>query len=153
MSEQMTDSFEWNKKEYIFIGASDVYKLFDPEEYGLKPTAPHTACWKGFIIHFAVRKGQLYLDKLEVNCANGIYPVINRVKAKDKTKGSSFHVYNKLKMPLRYTGTIMIGKNLFAGSRNRTFFGRYSYDYIYELEFEKGILLDFKETSNTYHRF
>ena len=79
--------------------------------------------------------------------------MINRVKAKDKTKESSFHVYNKLKMPLRYTGTIMIGKNLFAGSRNRTFFGRYSYDYIYELEFEKGILLDFKETSNTYHRF
>ena len=31
----------------------------------------------------------------------------------------------------------MIGKNLFAGSRNRTFFGRYSYDYIYELELNK----------------
>lgn len=153
MSEQMPDLFKWNKKEYIFIGASDIYTLFDPKRYGLEPEAPYTACWKGFIIYFSVRKEQLYIDKLEVHCDNGIYPKINGVKAKDKTRFRNFHVYNKLNIPLKYTGTIIIGEHLNERFRNRAFTGPHSYDITYELKFEEGILLDFKETSGTYDGF
>lgn len=150
MSSQMTDPFKWNRKEYVFIGASDVYSLFDPEKYGLKPEAPHTACWKGFVIHFSVKNDQLYVDKLEVYCDNGIYPVINDVKPKDRTRFSGFYVYNGLKMPLKYTGSIIIGKHLKERFQNSAFTGPYSYDITYQLEFTEGILSDYKETSGTH---
>lgn len=38
----------------------------------------------------------MYVDKLEVYCDNGIYPVINGVKPKDRTRFSGFYVYNGL---------------------------------------------------------
>lgn len=150
MSQQMTDSFNWDREEYIFIAASDVYGLFDPEKFGLKPEAPHTACWKGFLIHFSVKSNQLYIEKLEVNCQDGVYPLINGVEAVDKSKGGDFHVYNKLKMPVAYTGTIIIGKHLNKRFLGRAFTGSHSYDETYELEFEQGILINSKETSGTY---
>ncbi|ADL53675.1 hypothetical protein [Clostridium cellulovorans] len=150
MSQQMTDPFDWNKKEYIFIAASDVYELFDPEKFGLKPEAPHTACWKGFIIHFSVKQSQLFIDKLEVNCEDDVYPSINGVEAVDKSRWGDFHVYNKLKMPVTYTGTIIIGKHLNKSFLGRAFTGPHSYDETYELEFEQGILIGSKETSGTY---
>lgn len=152
MSEQMMDPFKWNKKEYVFLAARNVYALFDPEKYGLEPDAPHTACYKGFIVHFSVRKNQLYLDKLEVNCDNGIYPVINGVKAKKKWHGD-FRIYHKLKMPLMYTGTIIIGQHFNEHFEERAFIGPHCYDITYELEFKEGMLLNYKETSGIYHGF
>lgn len=151
MSQQMADPFVWNQGEYVFLGASNVYDLFDPEAYGLKPEAPHTACWKGFIVHFLLKKNQLFIDKLEVNCENDEYPDINGVVAKKSILSDSFHVYSKLKMPVKYTGTVIVGKELKERFFGRAFTGPHSYATTYELEFEEGVLLDYKETSGIYH--
>lgn len=61
MTAQMKDPFIWNQKKWTFIGADDVYSLFDPQKYGLTPTMANTACYKGFIIQFAVIDNSLFL--------------------------------------------------------------------------------------------
>ena len=77
MSEQIADSFIWKNQRWDFIGAEDIYTLFDPEEFGLSPDSPNTACWKGFIIQFKVVDDELILDELLVYCKSNIYPPIN----------------------------------------------------------------------------
>ncbi len=103
MSQQVTDPFIWEGDEWIFIGADNVYDLFDPEAFGLKPEAPHTACWKGFVVTFETKAGELYLKKLLVNTEDDVYPDINGVKAIDGKM--DFHAYNDLdiKLNLNYS--------------------------------------------------
>ena len=70
------DSFILQDEEWVFIGAQDVYSLFDPGKFGLSPDAPNTACWKGFIIQFKVVNDELMLDELLVYCKNETYGFI-----------------------------------------------------------------------------
>ena len=52
MTMQVPDPFIWKKKKYTFIGADNVYELFDPEKFGFDPEEISTACWKGFVVFF-----------------------------------------------------------------------------------------------------
>ena len=147
ISQQITDPFVWETEEYVFLRASNVYKLFDPADYGLKPTPPNTACWKGFVVHFLVKNKQLYVEKLKVHCEDGMYPAINGIEA---TYYGGFHEYNELNMPVTYTGKIIIGNQMDEGFYGRAFTGPHSYRRTYELVFRKGILKRYKETSGRY---
>lgn len=154
MSEQMKDSFKWNKKEYVFIAADNVYELFDPKKYGLVPESPHSACWKGFIICFSVRNDQLYIDRLDIKCKDDQYPLINGVNARrNLIYKKFFHSYNKLRMPVKYTGKITIGRKLDEYYKEREFIGPYAYNQTYELEFQKGVLISAIDTTGTYQGF
>ena len=44
MTMQVQDSFIWKKKEYKFVGADDIYPLFDPAKFGFDPEEVNTAC-------------------------------------------------------------------------------------------------------------
>ena len=37
MTMQVPDSFIWKKKEYKFLGADNIYQLFNPEKFGFNP--------------------------------------------------------------------------------------------------------------------
>lgn len=108
MSEQVTDPFIWNDEEWVFLGADNVYSLFDPKKYGLSPDPPSTACWKGFIVQFEVKDGFLFFDRLEVYCEDEIYPETNGIKSVNGKDG--MREYNKIGLKLRYSGTIIVGK-------------------------------------------
>ena len=108
MSQQITDPFLWEGEEWTFLGADNVYDLFDPEAFGLKPEEPHTACWKGFVVTFSTESQVLYLKSLIVNTEDGVYPDINGVKA--KADGMGFHAYKNLNIKLDYSGTIIVGQ-------------------------------------------
>ena len=151
MSEQMKDPFIWEGEEWTFVGADHVYDLFDPEGFGLKPKAPHTACWKGFVVTFSIKSGELYLESLRVHTEDDVYPDINGVKA--KADGRSFHAYKKLHMKLKYSGTIIVGQEFKEEFHHRAFTGPHSYSKTVELKFEEGILVDSKDTSGTYIGF
>lgn len=151
MSQQITDPFIWEGEEWTFLGADNVYDLFDPEAFGLKPEAPHTACWKGFVVTFGVEASELYLKSLLVNTEDDVYPDINGVQA--KAEDMSFHGYKDLNIKLSYSGTITVGQEFKKEFIGRAFTGPHSYSKTYELEFEEGILLDSKDTSGTYFGF
>ena len=108
MSQQVIDPFIWEGDEWIFLGADNVYDLFNPEAFGLKPEAPHTACWKGFVVTFETESSELYLKELLVNTEDDVYPDINGIKAIDDKM--SFHAYKDLDIKLNQSGTIIVGR-------------------------------------------
>ena len=139
----MTDPFIWEKGEWVFLGADDIYSLFDPKTFGLSPDAPATCCWKGFVVQFSVRKKPLYLDEVSVYCKNGIYPPINGTEA-DAPDELRMRTYRNLHMELNYSGHIVIGKQLKPGFFSRAFTGPHSYERISELTFENGTLVHYE---------
>ncbi len=149
MTSQLKDPFYWKGMEYDFTGATDIYALFDPETYGLHPDGFSTACYKGFIITFSVRSNQLYIDQLDVYCPDDYYPVINGVKATDDGEMSCYR-YHNLNIASDYTGRIFISKNMKAEYLNRAFTGPHSYNTNYELDFEKGKLVYYRNTTGAY---
>lgn len=156
MSQQLPDPFVVDSKTYIFVSAEDIYTLFDPKKYGLNPTSPHTACWKGFVIHFCVKDKMLYISKLEVNCDDNNYPDINGVAAKQGEKDgelSYFHVYENLDMFAQYTGKIVLGTRLDALHAGSAFTGPHSYEQTYDLMFNDGKLIYFEESTGKYSGF
>ncbi|MBR4749060.1 MAG: hypothetical protein IK083_05770 [Abditibacteriota bacterium] len=149
MTMQRADPFRWKGKNYVFLGADDVYSLFDPEKYGLElGEARCSCCWKGFNISFSVRRNRLFICSLDVCCAEDKYPVINGVTAKENSMGC--HEYKGLDIPTEYTGKIVIGDELDPAFEGRAFIGPHSYNKTWELVFENGILKDSKETSGSY---
>ena len=153
MTAQITDPFFWEGEEYVFSGADDVYSLFDPEKYGLHPSAFCTACWKGFVITFGVRDEQLYIDQLDVFCEDDNYPVINGVEASDDGMIGT-HCYRDLNMASRYTGTITISSGMKKDAIRRAFTdGPGFYKKNYELDFKRGKLVAYRETTGQYSRF
>ena len=152
MTKQVTDPFVWKDEEYVFNGADNVYSLFDPEALGLHPEAPTTACWKGFVIFFIVKDDRLFVDQLDVFCPDNAYPTINGVEA--KAGGiMGMRRYEHLDMPCDYTGTIVISKNLKEGYEHRAFTGPHSYQTSFDLDFENGKLVSYRETTGNYSGF
>ena len=151
MSEQVKDPFIWNNKKWDFIGAENVYSLFNPERFGLSPDSHNTACHKGFIIQFKVVDDELILDELLVYCKNNIYPPINDVFPVEGDM--RMKLYKNINLKLEYSGVIMIGTNMLPEYYGRAFTGAHSYEKVYELSFEEGILLESKDTSGSYMGF
>lgn len=149
MPTQIVDSFRWNHEDWALAEASDVYALFSPVAYGLRPTAPYAACQKGFVVHLAVRDGHLYLTSLQVYCADGVYPPINGAEAIPGDSGMM--LYDGIDVALPYTGRIIVGRDPLPQFQGRTFLSPRSYAVTYELSFSDGTLADVRETSAKRH--
>ena len=143
MSEQMTDPFLWQGREFVFLEASDVDELFLPENHGLEPEAPHTGCWKGFVVQFSLRDGQLFLDTLWVNDKNKRYPRINGKKARLCWREREFHVYPRLNLKLDYTGSVLVGRGRLEDAEERAFVGAAFYEDVWKLTFSHGKLMKY----------
>ena len=149
MSAQLENHLYWKFKSYTFICAKDIYTLFDPEIYNLKPDPIESCCWDGFVISFRIKKKQLYIKSLDINCENDDYPLINGIPPV-KTWYSNYHLYKNLNIPLTYTGKIVIGKHLKKTFQDHAFTNPHSYKITYELSFKNGILINSVETSSSY---
>ena len=147
MTQQRPDIFLWENKEWAFTGASDIYSLFDPAAFGLKPYSNCSNCWKGFLVGFALRDGELYLDWLRVNQKDDDYPVINGIEA---VQDDYFHIYRNLNLRLRYTGTMVIGREFDEWFAGRSTVGPYLYKIKYDLRFEDGVLQEAGDTTGSY---
>lgn len=65
MTAQTPDRLLFNGYEFHIVEASET--MFDPITHGFQPVSPHTACWRGYILHFAIANRHLLLRTLEVN--------------------------------------------------------------------------------------
>ena len=152
MTMQAKDPFLWNGERYDLIRAEEIYHLFDPKDYGLNPSCIITCCYKGFIVGFSVKENCLLLDFIEVHCDEGGYPPINGVEAQYKD-GELFHRYENIALMLDYSGVIVIGRDLGDRYKTRAYIGPHSYNVVYELYFENGVLKEAEETSGSYTGF
>ena len=159
MTVQIEDSFVWKKKQYYFENAKDYnsVRLFEPKDYGFVPVAPHTACWKGFVLYFKINEeDELLIDALEINDANNYYPEINNISATyAENIDMVFHIYNNLNLKLsNYSGEIYINSERFI-VRLRNKDDKIKNERI-KLIIENGKLIDFylydgeKEISNEF---
>ena len=153
MTMQVPDSFIWKNKEYKFVGADNIYQLFDPAKFGFVPEEIDTAWWKGFVIYFIVNENdELILNRLDIHDRNDNYPQINGVEGYKDRYG--YHIYKNINLPLNnYSGTIIIADDLKKRFIGRAFIGPHSYNTTYELEIKDGKVIEYKETSGIYKGF
>lgn len=149
MSVQAKDPFIWDGNEYIFVGAENVYSLFDPDKFNLKLNFNFTGCWKGFVICFKLENNQLYLHELHVLFSGDQKPTINGVRA-TQAEDDLFSTYHDINLPLTYTGTVTIGDKLLPRFYTRAFTGPHSYEHTFELTFKDGILQNYRESTGEY---
>ena len=169
MSQQVDDNFIYNDKEYILMALEYPKKFLDLKKFKLKPIEMSTACWRGFVITFAVKNNQLIVDQIltnnqtytkshkrktiVINEINGVFPEIIEPKGLiDVFNEYRILHYNNLNYTLNYTGAIIIVKDFI----NKYITGPYAflsispfcYKEIIKLNFMNGILTNTKDLSN-----
>lgn len=139
MTAQAPDTYLYNGQEYNIVAMTSPID-FNPEEFGFRPVAPTTACWRGYICEYTVTDEELYLSKLRIFCDNNPYPVFEDVSpVKDKVKYSPFMVYDHLHHNIDYTGSIVVGSRFLEQYYIHMGFQRaWAYENVYELKLEHG---------------
>jgi len=115
---QIDDDVLYRGEVYSLV-ASDGEPLFEPEAHGFRPVSSSTACWRGYVCHYAIVKDAFVLDRLEINHAEGtedapipaIPPLLNgRRASKPRRKYAFFeHEYKRLGMSIPFTGKLLLG--------------------------------------------
>lgn len=81
--------------------------LYDPVASGLRPTAIHTACWRGFIATYLICAGRFVLHDLEINDGDQVFPLISGVQAGPADE--QVRTYRGVDLPIPFSGTLLIG--------------------------------------------
>lgn len=164
MTAQRSDCYRHKRKEYSLVAITGDLR-FNPREYGLKPVAICTACWRGYWCEFEVKASGLVLKNLYINTKDGEYPDICGVKVspieycdciqlrcvdgewiEEQTK-SEKHMghreYKNINIPIDFTGKILLGNNFLSKYYIHMGFQRaYAYKELKEFVFEQGILVE-----------
>ena len=153
MTAQVSDGFVYNEKSYGISAIEDVElfsKHFNIKSFGLKPTSPDTACWRGYVAEFAIKNSMLVLNTLETNNGNdknNIIPEINgRTPKIDKPEGLVDGrldyrklMYTDIDFPILYTGGILITDGfLMEYYVHMGFQSPFAYETVIELIFKEG---------------
>lgn len=113
MTAQIPDTVIYNGEEFKLVGING-NKLFQPEEYRLKPIMASTACYNGYLLIFKCEKNEFLLDKLFIRTLEKPVP-INGKKAKKYAEEmfSHFfsHQYTDLHLKVHFTGSIVIARD------------------------------------------
>jgi hypothetical protein len=152
MTAQMGDVFVYRGENFELAGISEG-ELFDPSILGLEPVGVCSACWRGYVAHFAVAHFRLVLDALDINlydkgagprefkrlagpAINGVSPI--ELSGKMKLFNNR---YERLDYHLEYTGGLLLAdgfiRELYV---HMGFHPAWKYERVLELIFEGGVL-------------
>ncbi|MDO4837648.1 MAG: hypothetical protein Q4B32_04570 [Clostridia bacterium] len=142
MTAQIADEYKVSGKKYEIIAMSAPV-TFDPSDYGFHPTAPHTACWRGYWCDYKVTSKQLMLDKLHIYCGDDCYPVFRGVTPQnDPVGGGSMKLYKGLNQLVDYDGSLVLGRGFINRYYIHMGFQRaWAYEEVKELVFEHGMVV------------
>jgi hypothetical protein len=130
MTAQIHDKFIYKRAEYCISALEfpdaciDIYSLL-----GFVPRSITTACWRGYVATYALKKGMLVLKKLYTNNGNNIENEIPRINNKlpeisirkgliDEFKNTlRDFTYKNIDLKIQYTGSIVITRDFFIGKR------------------------------------
>lgn len=119
MTAQAHDQVLLEGVEFSLVGVSGG-PLFEPTEHGIQPDAGAcSACWRGFVCHYAVAEARFILDGLTlwVGMCDGPFPRKPQVppplagrlpKATDYT--GRHLIYDGLGMPIPFSGGLLLGE-------------------------------------------
>ncbi len=138
MTGQIPDTYRYNGRKYSIIALTSPID-FNPEDYGFRPKAPTTACWRGYVCEYEITDDQLYLSRFDVYCGDDPYPVFDGVSP---VKGRDFRhmmVYRNLHHVIDYDGSIVVGTGFLSKYYIHMGFQRaWAYRNVYELVFQHG---------------
>jgi hypothetical protein len=149
MTAQVPDTCIYRGEAHSLCAFSDG-EPFDPKAHGYRPVGTSTACYRGYICQYEVRKDQLFLRKLYINhqennlpvSAKKAPPLLNGIiprPAKNRFVGGwEFH---DIGMPILYTGGLALGAAFVrAPLVHMRLHPAWKYERVHELVFEEGIL-------------
>ena len=155
MTGQIPDNLIYNKSSYSIVGLKGE-GLPSPFDFGLEPTSPHTANWRGFIMTYKIAENRLIVQEMNVT-VKGLKekpPLINNVNPETKKEGLIHLAYKSLKLKTQFTGKILIA-NDFINSMyvHMGFQSPISFEKVIELKISDGNLIevtDFSEIMKKY---
>jgi len=150
MTAQIDDILVLRGRRHSIAGQSSP-RLFDPASLGLQPSAPTTACWRGYQAVFGLEGNRLILETLHVNLdpdAGGTGlppgPPINGVRP-TQTEGEHdwfSHHYTGVGLPVGYSGGLLVAEGFIRELYiHNGILPAWKYRHVIELLFEGGMLV------------
>ncbi len=138
MTAQIPDTYIFEKKKYEFIAISEPIG-FDPRDYGLKPNAPSTACWRGYWCEYGIKQSGLILEQFLIYNADGDYPPFNDIEPSLNERDATYRVHLKID----FTGKIVIGRGFINKYYVHGGFQRaWAFKEVKEIVFDKGNVIE-----------
>ena len=78
MTAQILDIFIFRGCEFVLVGFAGGH-LVEPEDFGMEPDTPYTACWRGFYATYEIIDGEIFLKEMMLREKNGNYKPINHL--------------------------------------------------------------------------
>jgi hypothetical protein len=107
MTGQIPDFILYDNEEYDLVGFRGE-GLLTPQDFGLTPKSPHTACWRGFVMYYECRENRLLLHAMDVHTNTA--PVINGVKATDGGNSSFNYHYEGIDVDVPFSGSLVLAR-------------------------------------------
>jgi hypothetical protein len=161
MTAQIPDRFKYRGKDYSLAEQRGT-GLFNPKAHRMKLTAPHTACWRGFVAHYEVRNDQLRLNALclwsdQVETLPlllyGAPLHLREGEVVDPLYGSYDGAYENCPEPVLYTGSLLLADGFISELyEHMGFHPAWKYREVQELHFRQGALVKVRDLSEDMRR-
>ncbi len=143
MTAQQPDRAFYAGQEYSIIGTSGE-GLVVPQQFGLKPVALTTACWRGFVCTYRVDE-DLVLQELEVHTETGDVPRINGVVPRVEVP---YIFYENLDLPVELTGQLRLASGFISEFYVHMGFQKASaFETVIDMTFDSGKLTEMQDRS------
>jgi hypothetical protein len=107
-----------------------------------------TACYRGFICHYAVIDDRLVLQSLEIGLADGPLDLTN--VSPDQNGHAGSWRYRGLSIPVEFTGRLLVAKDVMDGAPylHMGFWPAWMFTDVRELGFDRGRLMSAVDRSD-----
>ncbi len=140
MTAQAPDQFFYKEKRFDLAGIKG-NGLFTPKDFKIEIRSASTACWRGYIMRYALIGTELILDGFWVNTKDENPPKINGLlPRKDHELKSLFkYEYTNLNLKIPFTGSIWVAKDFIESQYvHMGFQDQSAYGTVLRFDFENG---------------
>lgn len=136
-------------RERLIYNGEEYYLATEPlapylVSHKIRFTAPHTACWRGYIGSWLIEDNKLYLVDLEANISDG-----DRKFGEDKEVGLDYLFPGKTKVFADwYSGVMRIPHGKMMKYVHQGYASLYEKELF--LRFESGVLVSYREEDNAH---
>lgn len=151
----MEDQLLFHNKEYYILAYSKPWPL-DVGSFGVEPVldAVISANLKGYDSTYLLKDNRLYWYSLRFRAQTGNFPKINNVEA--QLTGNDvvhFMTYEKIMLPVLYTGSIIIGADFVQAFSGQYYSYPHAFEDVWECTFDHGAAVSVKDYSAAMARF
>lgn len=128
--------------------------LFNPAQFGLRPSAMSTACWKGYNFGVCIDERGLRLEWLLASQDEGVpWPRIGGIAPSELSQFAEAS-YRNLDLKLPFTGTVRVGREI-DETMPAPLYGlpNYLYKYVVDIEFCDGDLVAIRNLTRHYEEY